>query len=86
LIGFYFIKKGVFMDFAVLLALLQTLAPWIHTVLVALGAIVTVGTVVDQMVPDTKDGGFMTKILAMSMVGPLLTSLARFSPFNIKEK
>ena len=72
------------MDFAVVLAFLQTLAPWVHTVLVILGGIVTVGTMVDQAAPSTKFGGAMIKIMAMPLVGPLLTALARFSPFNIK--
>lgn len=72
------------MDWSFVVDYLMSLAPWVEYVFVALGTLVLMGTVVDSMVPDEKDKGFMKKILELPMIGSLLSFLTRFSPFNIK--
>lgn len=52
------------------------------TVLVWLGGLVVVGTIVDKIVPDTYDKGFMSKLYNMPILGSLLKALVRFSPFS----
>lgn len=74
------------MDFSAIFSYLMTLAPWVSTAFMILGSLVLVGTFIDAMVPDEKDGGFMKKIMAFPIIGPLLEQLKRFSPFNIKDK
>jgi len=74
------------MDWAPVLDFFVTLAPWVSTVFMGLGGVVVVGTCVDSVIPDEKDGGFMKKAFALPIVGDLLNRLARFSPFNIKDK
>lgn len=73
-------------DWSPIFDFISGLAPWVSYVLSGLGTIVVVGTAVDSMVPDEKDKGFMKKILAIPILGGLLSSLTRFSPFNIKDK
>lgn len=78
------------MDFDSILAVVTgafpTVAAILSTVLVVLGSLTVLGTVVDSLIPDEKDGGFMTKILAIAVLGPFLTWTTKFSPFNIKPK
>lgn len=66
--------------------LFPNVAGWMATVLVILGSLVVVGTVIDSLIPDEKDGGFMAKILAIAVLGPFLTWTTKFSPFNVKPK
>jgi len=63
-----------------------TSAPWAGLVLKILGSIVVVGTFVDHLIPDEKDGGFMTKLLSIPVLGSILGAITRFSPFNISDK
>lgn len=72
------------MDFSAILDWLMTLAPWVQYVFVGLGSLVVIGTAVDAIIPDEKDGGFMKKVMAIPVLGDLLKALTRFSPFNIK--
>jgi len=74
------------MDWAPILAYLQGIVPWASTVLMGLGAIVVIGTVIDSVIPDEKDGGFMKKAFALPLVGTLLLALKKFSPLNVKEE
>jgi hypothetical protein len=60
------------------------LSPIANYVLMGLGAIVVLGTFIDSIIPDEKDGGFMTKILAIPILGSFLAQLKKFSPFNYK--
>ena len=73
------------MDWMPVLEFLNTLAPWVQYVLIALGTITVIGTGVDAVVPDEKDKGFMKKLFATPVLGDLLKALAKFSPFNVKE-
>jgi len=68
------------MDLTVVLAYLQTLAPWVHTLFVVLGGLATVGTVVDQVAPKVGLG----KILSLPYLAPVFAALSKFSPFNFK--
>lgn len=74
------------MDFSFILDYLLTLAPWVGQAFMVLGALVVIGTAVDSVIPDEKDGGFMTKALSLPIIGSLLSAIKRFSPFNIKPK
>jgi hypothetical protein len=74
------------MDFTPIMAYLQGLAPWVSYLLMGLGSLVIIGTVVDAMIPDEKDGGFMKKALGLPILGGLLEHLKRYSPLNVKEK
>lgn len=74
------------MDWTPVLDFLNTLAPWVSYIFMGLGAAVVVGTVVDNLIPDEKDKGFMKKIMAIPVLGSLLEALKRFSPFNTKDK
>ncbi|MDB4330188.1 hypothetical protein N9948_00475 [bacterium] len=74
------------MDWTPILAYLQGVAPWATNALMILGTLVLIGTVVDAMVDDEKDKGFMKKALALPLVGSLLNHLKKFSPFNVKDK
>ena len=54
------------MDWTPVLDFLNTLAPWIKYIFMALGTIVVVGTGVDSMIPDEKD-----REIAMRQMGGL---------------
>jgi len=73
------------MDWTPVLDFLLTLTPWMGYLFMALGALVTIGIMVDSMIDDEKDKGFMKKILAIPLLGDILKGLKRFSPFNTKE-
>ena len=60
------------------------LSPLAGTVITILGMLVVIGTAIDQLIPDSKDGGFMNKLLAIPFLGGLLKGLSKFSPFNYK--
>ena len=51
-----------------------------------LGALTIIGTVIDKLIPDEKDGGFMTKILNVPILGKILSALSRFSPLSYNDK
>lgn len=51
-----------------------------------LGALTIIGTVIDKLIPDEKDGGFMTKILNIPILGKILSALSRFSPLSYNDK
>jgi len=74
------------MEWTPVLEFLMTLAPWVSYLFIGLGALVVVGTVIDNLIPDEKDHGFMKKLLATPILGDVLRALKKFSPFNSKEK
>lgn len=74
------------MDISFILDYIVSLAPWASNAFMALGALVVIGTAVDSIIPDEKDGGFMTKLMAIPVLGSLLAAVKRFSPFNVKPK
>lgn len=55
---------------------------WAPVVLAWLGGLVVAGTIIDKIVPDKYDHGFMSKVYNMPIVGLILKSLVRFSPFS----
>lgn len=73
------------MDWTPVLEFLMTLAPWVSYVFMGLGALVVIATAVDGMIDDTKDRGFMKKIMAIPVLGDLLKAISKFSPFNHRE-
>ena len=73
------------MDYEPILQYLITLSPKVELALMILGSLVIIGMIVDKMIPDEKDGGFMSKILSIPLLGDLLKHLKRYSPLNIKE-
>jgi hypothetical protein len=72
------------MNFDPIIAFILTVSPIVQTVLTVLGSLVVIGTGIDAAIPDEKDGGFMTKILSIPIVGDFLKAITRFSPFNVK--
>ena len=74
------------MDWTPVLDFFNTLGPTVNYVFMGLGGIVVIGTFIDSVIPDEKDGGFMKKAFALPIVGDLLKGLAKFSPFNVKDK
>ena len=74
------------MDWAPVLDFFNTLAPWVNPAFMGLGGFVVIGTFVDSVIPDEKDHGFMKKAYAIPVLGELLKGLAKFSPFNVKDK
>lgn len=73
------------MDWNPVLDFLLTLKPWVQYVFMGLGGLVVLGTFIDSIVPDEKDGGFMKKVMAIPVLGSLLQAFTRFSPFNVKD-
>jgi hypothetical protein len=73
------------MDYQPIIDFLLTLSPSVSYILMALGTLVTLGLLVDSLVPDEKDKGFMSKILGIPLLGDFLKFLTRFSPLNIKD-
>lgn len=73
------------MDWTPVLEFLKTLAPWVGYVLAGLGSLVVVGSAIDQVIPDEKDKGFMKKVMAVPVLGELLKTLTKFSPFNTRQ-
>jgi hypothetical protein len=77
------------MDFDSILAFISGAFPGavavITVVLSVLGSLVVIGTVIDTMIPDEKDGHFMGKVLAVPYLGAFLTWTTKFSPFNVKQ-
>lgn len=73
------------MDWLAFFNFLMTFSPVVGTILTVLGALVTLGILVDSLIDDKKDGGFMKKLLAKPILGDVLRTLKRFSPFNIRE-
>lgn len=73
------------MDWTPVLEFLMTLAPWVSYVFMGLGALVVIATAVDGMIDDTKDHGFMKKIMEIPVLGDLLKAISKFSPFNHRE-
>jgi len=74
------------MEWGPILLFLQGLAPWAIYVLMGLGTLVLLGTVIDSLIPDEKDGGFMKKVMGIPVLGSFLEALKRFSPLNVKPK
>lgn len=72
------------MEWSAILDYAKTLAPWVQYVFVGLGSLTVIGTAVDSIIPDEKDGGFMKKAMAVPVLGSLLLALSKFSPFNYK--
>jgi hypothetical protein len=56
--------------------------PKLEMVFVVLGLLVTIGTVVDQLLPKVS---FMDKLFNIPFLGSVLKALTRFSPLNVKE-
>lgn len=73
------------MDFDSVLLMLAALGPAVKWSLVVLGSFVVIGTGIDSVIPDEKDGGFMKKLYAVPLLGLLLKAMAKFSPFNVRE-
>ena len=73
------------MEWQAIVDFLVPLSPWVTYILVGLGTLTVIGTGVDKLIPDEKDGGFMKKVLAFPIVGGFLTFITKFSPFNVKE-
>jgi len=74
------------MDWTPIVEFLMSLGPWVSYVFMGLGAFVVLGSFIDGMVPDEKDGGWMKKILAVPILGDFLKFIKKFSPFNVKEE
>ncbi len=55
---------------------------WAPMALAWLGGVVVAGTIIDKLVPDTYDKGFMSKLYNLPIIGTILKSLVRFSPFS----
>ena len=72
------------MDWTPIVDFLMSLAPCVKYIILSLGSIVVVGTSIDAMIPDEKDKGFMKKIMNIPVLGDLLKTLAKFSPFNTR--
>ena len=72
-------------DWTPILTWMNSMAPWMNYVFMGLGFLTTVGTFIDTLIPDDKDGGFMKKIIAIPFLGSLLQALTKFSPFNYKQ-
>jgi amino acid permease len=73
------------MEWSAILDYAKTLAPWVQYVFVGLGSLVVIGTAVDSVIPDEKDGGFMKKVMAIPVLGSFLQAVAKFSPFNVRQ-
>lgn len=69
-------------DWSAIFSFLTNIYPSISNTLMILGSIVVIGTGLDYMIPDTKDNGFMKKVLAIPILGSFLSALTKFSPFN----
>ena len=63
---------------------IATFNPLVINILTILGTIVVVGTLVDRVIPDKYDKGFMQKLRKAPIIGSLLAALSKFSPFNHK--
>ncbi len=74
------------MNFDFLIDMLIPLNAYVLPVLQVLGMLVIVGLGVDKLIPDEKDGGFMSKVFGIPVVGAILSSVKRFSPLNVKEE
>ena len=72
------------MEFDAIYSMALGIAPWLGWVTMILGSLVLIGIVVDKAIPDAKDGGFMTKVLGIPVLGALLRWTTKFSPFNVK--
>ena len=72
--------------FVTLIVALVALVTALTALFMALGAIVVVGTVVDSLIDDKKDKGFMKVIFNVPILGSFLKAFTRFSPFNVKDK
>jgi hypothetical protein len=70
------------MDFNAILDVFSAAYSWAPIVLTILGSLVVGGTIVDKLVPDEKDNGFMTKLYNYPILGTLLKALVRFSVFS----
>ena len=63
--------------------LIAGLAPIIGVVFKYLGIGVVVGSTIDAIIPDKYDKGFMGKLSKVPVLGLVIKSLRRFSPFNV---
>lgn len=71
------------MDWSIILSYVATLGSWVPNLLMILGTIVVIGTGIDKMTKDK--GAFAAKVLAVPILGSLLSGLSKFSPFNYNE-
>jgi hypothetical protein len=78
-------RGGIGMEFDQITLFLKGLTPWMGNVLMILGGLTVIGTAVDKYIPDSVDNGFMKKAYEIPFIGGLLKSLAKFSPFNVRE-
>lgn len=85
---FVFVPVSLFADtgsanfFDGILDWFKTAWNWSPVVLMWLGGLVVAGTIIDKIVPDQYDKGFMSKLYNLPVIGLLLKSLVRFSPFS----
>ena len=56
------------------------LGTWFPIMLQILGIIIVIGSAIDAMLPDK--GATVTKILSIPILGTILHTLTKFSPFN----
>lgn len=70
------------MDVGVILEMFKNAFSFAPTVLAVLGTLVVVGSIVDKIVPDKYDKGFMSYLYNMPVIGLLLKALVKFSVFS----
>jgi len=72
------------MDWAALFETLKTFVPWIQYVLMGLGTLVVLGATYVKMTPSTDDDALWIRLENTPVLGPLLKTLAAFSPITRK--
>lgn len=70
------------MDLTMILDWFEKTFSFAPTVLAILGTLVVVGSIVDKIVPDKYDKGFMSYLYNLKIIGTILKSLVRFSVFS----
>jgi hypothetical protein len=78
------INKEIEMDFTAILEMLVAKFPIVGLVLSVLGALVVVGQVVVVATPSKEDDAAWEKIKSYPIIGPLVSALALFAPFQKK--
>ena len=70
------------MDINSILESLATISV-IGTIFSWIGGAAVLGTVIDAIVPDKYDKGFMGKLNNVPVLGTIIKAIRRFSPFNV---
>ena len=71
------------MNYDAILDTIAGFAPIIGVIFKYLGLAVVVGSAIDAIIPDEYDKGFMGKLSNVPVLGLVVKSLRRFSPFNV---